>query len=110
MDLDSNLKPLKYSLDLFRIGEIRKGLGKVGEFDAKFYASYDKLTSDLDQLAFEIESGLTTNKRDEARATARQAYQRILIFEDELNTSIADMRDVKNRILHGRGGGGSLQS
>ncbi len=101
VDLESNLNALKYSLEFRRLKEVKQGLGAVGYLDDQVYTSYDKLTSDLDGLATRIESNLGTNEPAKARGTASQALLRILVFEDKLRTGIADLRDVKNRILHG---------
>jgi hypothetical protein len=101
MDLESNLTPLKYSLDVSRLGEIKNELGAVGKFDGAFYISYDDFTSDLDRLALEIDKCLPTNP-SAAQAIAAQILELILVFEDELKTGIADVRDIKDRILHGK--------
>lgn len=101
VDLASNLSPLKYSLDISRLKQMRTDLGVVGKFDGQFYASYNNLTSGLDQLGLQIENSLSANRPAEAGDAAKEALHQIAIFEDELRTAIADMRDVKDRILHG---------
>ena len=48
--LASNLDPLKYSIDVNRIKEIRGTLQNIGNVDLAIYASYDQLRGDLDLL------------------------------------------------------------
>jgi len=97
VELESNLNPLKYSLDLRRLQEIRRQLRQVGNYDAAIYQSYDDLTRQLDELASQILSG----KQDVA---GRTEYARHIIsaFEDDLRDTLRGVRETKAIILHGK--------
>jgi hypothetical protein len=97
VSLESNLNPLKYSLDVTRLREIRGQLLQVGNADAAIYQSYDDLTRELDNLASEILGGTS-------ELAKRTEYARHIIsaFEDDLRAALRGVREARDMILHGR--------
>lgn len=95
--LQSNLDPLKYSVDFSRIGEIRSQLSMLGNVDAAIYQSYDQLTAQLDQLATQLQD-------DSADKKERTNYVRHVItsFEADLRNAVADVRATKNLLVRPR--------
>ena len=94
--LESNLDPLKYSIDLTRIRELRQSLGMVGNYDAAIYESYDDFARQLDNLATQIrDPGSDRNERGE------YAQHVIAEFESDLRTAIDGVRQTKSTILQG---------
>jgi hypothetical protein len=95
VELASNLDPLKYSLDFTRLGEIRRSLLQLENVDAAIYASYDEFTKQLDQLA--------TQLRDPAfDVVERVRYTKAVIkdFEEELRSTMDEVRTTQKKILH----------
>jgi hypothetical protein len=95
--LESNLDPLKYSLDVNRLGAIREHLNQAGSFDAAIYESYDQFMRDLDGIATQIQ--MSTEDKTERAEYVRTA---IVKFEEELRSGIDDIRRIKDDIISGR--------
>ena len=92
--LQSNLDPLKYSVDVSRIQEIRGELSTIGNVDAAIYRGYDELTAQLDDLATQLQTS-TGDRRERTR------YIRHVIanFEQDLRGAIAGIRKAKSAIV-----------
>jgi hypothetical protein len=95
--LESNLDPLKYSLDVIRLSAIRDQLQRLGNFDVALRDSYDQFTKALDNIATQIQ-------RPGEDKIERAEYVRTAIgeFEDELRSAINDIRRTKDDIIGSR--------
>ena len=93
--LESNLDPLKYSIDYRRIEEVRRNLDFVGDYDASIYQSYDEFTWQLDQLATQLQDPSSFDVEERRR----YAQHVIEDFEADLRSAIAGVRDTKNSIV-----------
>lgn len=93
--LESNLDPLKYSVDVKKIETLRHTAQDIGNVDRQIYHAYDDFTKQLDDLSTELQ----TLPTDEAES--RRAYARHLIddFQEDLFAAIGSMRSAKDRIL-----------
>ena len=92
--LNSNLNPLKYSVDYRRIEGVRESLNRFGSFDAAIFQSYDELTSQLDQIATQInDPALDCEER------ARYAQHVIQDFEAELRSALTAVREAKTQAV-----------
>ncbi|WP_455387740.1 hypothetical protein [Petrachloros mirabilis] len=92
--LGSNLDPLKYSVDYRRIEDLRKSLKQFGSFDAAIYQSYDDLTSQLDQIATQINDPTFDSKE-----RAQYATHVINDFETELRSAKKSVREAKDQTV-----------
>jgi len=92
--LSSNLDPLKYSVDLKRIKELRDNLRQYENVDAAIYQSYDDLTSELDQIATQIRDPIY-----DADERASYAKHVIADFEAELRSSKGSLREAKKQTV-----------
>ncbi len=92
--LASNLDPLKYSVDYRRINDVRDGLFRSRNVDAAIREAYDELTSQLDNIATEINS-----QAADGEERARYAQRIIQDFEAELRSALADLREAKAKTL-----------
>jgi hypothetical protein len=92
--LSSNLDPLKYSVDYRRIEGLRESLNQFGSFDAAIYQSYDELTSQLDQIATQINDPAFDGEE-------RVQYARHVIndFETELRSAKTSVREAKDQTV-----------
>ena len=99
LELDNNLKPLKYALDRRRLDDIRKYLGDIGYYDGLIYEQYNVFTRTLDQIATDL------RERSPRVAKERMRYARYLIedFETDLSSAIEGVRQARSRIVGGRG-------
>ena len=55
-DLENNLDPLKYSIDVKKISSLRQNIQRVGNLDFQIFEAYDQFTRELDNLGIDIES------------------------------------------------------
>jgi hypothetical protein len=94
--LESNLDPLKYSIDVMRIQDLRKHLQSVGNYDAAIYQSYDGFARQLDELATQLQD--SSFDIEERKHYAQHVIRE---FETDLRTAIDGVRDVKNSIIRG---------
>jgi|GEM_PF-2989397 len=96
MDLESNLDPLKYSIDVRKISSLRDNIQRVGNFDMEMFEAYDQFTRELDSLGMDIETADAELKEE------RSVYARHVIsdFEKDLFDAIKSMREAKDLILH----------
>jgi hypothetical protein len=94
--LRNNLDPLKYSVDVRKIDDLRRELQLIGNYDGAIYASFDEFAGQLDNLSTELQG-----TRPEA-GTDRKEYVRHVIddFEEELSRALESVRAAKGRILH----------
>ena len=88
--LSSNLDPLKYSIDLRRINDLRRSLQQFGDVDGAIFQSYDDLVRDLDQIATELQNPAADSQE-------RSQYVRHVVegFEEDLRSAQATMRQAK---------------
>ena len=93
MKLQSHLDPLKYSIDVRRIGVLRQSLETMGHFDDAISDSYDGFARDLDRIATELQAP--------APPADRAAYAREVIeeFETSLVEAVKQARGTKAKIL-----------
>jgi hypothetical protein len=94
--IESNLDPLKYSLDIGRLRAIRDHLRAFGSFDAALNESYDTFARALDDIASQIQLG-------GADKSERASYVRTAVreFEQELRSAIDEIRATKDAIVRG---------
>ena len=92
--LSSNLDPLKYSVDYRKIEGLRESLKQFGSFDAAIYQSYDELTSQIDQIATQINDPAFDSEE-------RVQYARHVIsdFEIELRSAKTSVREAKDQTV-----------
>jgi hypothetical protein len=93
--LQSNLDPLKYSVDYSRIQEIQRNLQTVGDYDSAINRSYDEFARQLDSLATQLSATAEPEERH------RYVQHVISDFESELRSAIDDVRNTKKAILQG---------
>ena len=93
--LASNLDPLKYSIDLRRINDLRQSLSRFGDVDGAIFQSYDELTTELGRIAGQIQDPAFDGQE-------RSHYARHVIqdFEADLRSAQTSMRDAKTQILN----------
>lgn len=93
--MQSNLDPLKYSIDMTRISAVLHELHMIGNYDAAIRGQFDQFVSDLDKLAIQLAAA--SGKEKEELAT----YARDIIkdFEAELNDTVMSVRNAKTRIV-----------
>ncbi len=94
MKLNSNLDPLKYSVDYRHISEIRAYLGQFGEFDGAIFKAYDDFVAELDQIATQIQSSPDPQER------ARYAEHVIREFEHELRATQMAMLEAEQQTIN----------
>jgi HAD superfamily hydrolase (TIGR01509 family) len=75
--LQNNLTPLKYSIDLNRIDVLRESLLKLGNLGRAILDSYDEFMRQLDRIATDIQ----TDNRAVAMATPQLQQFEALIFD-----------------------------
>ena len=75
--LQNNLAPLKYSIDLNRIDVLRESLLKLGNLGKAILDSYDEFMRQLDRIATDIQ----TDNRAVAMATPQLQQFEALIFD-----------------------------
>lgn len=94
--LESNLDPLKYSVDFSRLGEIRRNISLVGNYDLAIYSAYDDFARQLDDLATQFHDPASD-------ANERALYARHVVtgFESDLRSAIDGIREAKQTILLG---------
>jgi Fe-S-cluster formation regulator IscX/YfhJ len=92
--LSSNLDPLKYSVDHRRVTELRQSLMQLGNFDGALLRSYDELARQLDRIATEIQA-----QSADSQERCKYAQHVIQEFEDDLTSSLAEIREVKSRLV-----------
>ena len=97
MRLQSNLDPLKYSIDVRRIQDLRLHLQSVGNYDGAIYAAYDDFARELDGLATQLQNPAANQKEQAERR--EYAEHVITVFEIDLRSAIDSVRDTKNSIL-----------
>ncbi len=92
--LQSNLDPLKYSVDVTRIGELRTTFAMMGSVDAAIYSTYDEFTRHLDGIATQLQDA-SSDKQE------RLGYAQHVIsdFEGELRSAMDTVRSAKNAVL-----------
>jgi chromosome segregation ATPase len=98
-DFESNLNPLKYSVDVRKLGALKNEFNMIGNVDAALYDAYDEFARDLDKIATEISSLIEKNSSKRLKERTEYAQHLILDFEDELFDAIKKMREAKDRIL-----------
>jgi len=98
-DFESYLNPLKYSVDVRKLGTLKNEFNMIGNVDAALYDAYDEFARDLDKIATEMSSLI--EKKSSKRLKERMEYVQHLItdFEEELFDAIKKMREAKDRIL-----------
>jgi Fe-S-cluster formation regulator IscX/YfhJ len=92
--LSSNLDPLKYSVDHRRVTELRQSLMQLGNFDGALLRSYDELARQLDRIATEIQA-----QSADSQERCKYAQHVIQEFEDDLTSSLAEIREAKSRLV-----------
>lgn len=92
--LSSNLDPLKYSVDHQRVTELRQLLMQLGSFDGALLRSYDELARQLDRIATEIQT-----QSADSQERCKYAQHVIQQFEDDLISSLAEIREAKARLV-----------
>jgi len=96
MQLESYLDPLKYSIDVTRIGDLRRQLKSVGNYDDAIYQSYDGFARQLDDLASQLQ-----DPSFDLKERGQYAQHVIRQFEADLRTAIDEVRDLKNSMIRG---------
>jgi hypothetical protein len=92
--LSNNLDPLKYSIDLRRIGELKSRFASYGNYDLQIYQSYDDFTHELDQLANQIgKPAFDPHER------AQYAEHAIEDFRSELRSALHTVRQAKADLI-----------
>ena len=92
--LASNLDPLKYSVDYRRIEDVRDGLFRSRNVDAAIREAYEELTSQLDNIATQI-----NDPKADGEERARYAQRVIQDFEAELRSTLTDLREAKAKTV-----------
>jgi hypothetical protein len=83
--LASDLDPLKYSVEYRRIDDLRDGLFRSRSVDTAIREAYDELTSQLDNIATQI-----NDPASDGEGRARCARRVIQDFEAELRSALID--------------------
>lgn len=96
VDLENNLDPLKYSLDIRNIKNIRDDIQRAGNLDMEIFEEYDDFTRSLDNLAADILAATDEDQRERVN----YAQHTINKFQDDLFDAIKSMREAKDVILH----------
>jgi hypothetical protein len=92
--LDSNLAPLKYSIDVRRIRDLRGAFMQFGNVDKAIFDSYDQFAAALDQIATQIQTG-----KLDPREAAAYVQHVIDDFADEVRSLKNEMRDAKAKVV-----------
>jgi hypothetical protein len=92
--LHSYLDPLKYSVDLKHIDDIRQELSTFGDVDKEILIEYDQFTASLDKIATQLQGA-----EAEPKGLSKQARERIEGFEAELRTTQADLADARSTVV-----------
>lgn len=95
---ESNLDPLKFSVDRTRIASIKQELQLIGNYDESIRQQYDQFTMAMDQLSYELEKNVAPA---EIQETVSYIIQNITDFEKELSLTIECVRDAKKAIISG---------
>jgi hypothetical protein len=94
VDLNNNLDPTKYSIDVMRLNAVRQGLHQIGNYDGEIRRQYDDLTRALNDLSNQIEQA----PPEEISNLLNYAKNTIVDFENDLSLTVKCMRDTKNTI------------
>ena len=94
--LESNLDPLKYSINIMRIQDLRRHLQSVGNYDEAIYQSYDEFARQLDELATQLQN--SSFNIEERRHYARHVIRE---FETDLRAAIDEVRTSKIVLYEG---------
>ena len=93
--LESNLDPLKYSVDIGKVQALKRNLRFLGDYDYEIYETYDVFARQLDGLATELQSQSLDSSGE------RSQYVRYVIddFESDLRSILSNLRNAKDQIL-----------
>jgi hypothetical protein len=103
--LANNLDPLKYSIDLRQIGELRNRFEAYGNYDLRISESYDEFTVQLDLVANQIGNPTLSARRQgradpfDPRERAQYAEHVIEDFQTELRSALDTVRKAKADLI-----------
>lgn len=92
--LGSNLNGIKYSIDMFRVQDVKMCLDRFGSVDGIIFQTYDVFVDGLDAIATQIQT-----KQTDAAEAAKYVEHVISDFEDDMKQLKIDVRETKNRIV-----------
>lgn len=92
--LASNLNGIKYSIDMFRVQDVKMCLDRFGSVDGIIFQTYDVFVDGLDHIATLIQT-----KQIDAAEGAKYVEHIISDFEDDMKQLKTEVRETKNRIV-----------
>lgn len=93
--LGNNLRPLKYSIDVFGIRTVRELLSRIRFSDATLRHEYDEFASELDSIATLISESTPQN----SELWRRYAEDLISSMQSKMNDAIMKVRAFKDEIV-----------
>ena len=98
-EFESYLDPIKYSVDIRKLGRMKERLTRIGSIDQALYSTYDGFTRNLDDIATEISSLLEQKLSEQLKERTQYAQSVISNFEDVLVDLIEEMHKAKDQII-----------
>jgi len=95
-NIQNNLHPLKYTINIKKIDDLKKQFQAYGNYDYQIFRAYDDLTADLDTVAIQIQ-----DPQFDRLERAQYARHAIADFEAELRSIIALVEKMQREIASG---------
>lgn len=93
--LGSNLNDIKYSIDMFRVQDVKMCLDRFGSVDGIIFQTYDVFVDGLDAIATQIPI-----QADRWLQRPRRTSSTLLVTsKDDMKQLKTDVRDTKNLIV-----------